>query len=116
MNEAETITITRDNLDKLKFNKDGLIPAIVQDHQNNEILMFAWMNLESLKRTVDEKKACYWSRSRQEFWVKGLTSGHFQHVKNIYFDCDCDCLLIKVDQIGAACHTNQRSCFYREIK
>ena len=115
MNETETIQITRDNLDKLKFPSDGLIPAIAQDHKTGDVLMMAWMNLDSLKATLESGKASYWSRSRKAFWVKGETSGHFQHVKEIYYDCDCDALLMKVDQIGAACHTNQRSCFYRKI-
>ncbi len=116
MIEAEKIQITADNLDKLKFNKEGLIPAIVQDIENSEVLMMAYMNLDSLKETLKVGKTCFWSRSRQKYWVKGETSGHFQTVKNIYYDCDCDTLLIKVIQVGCACHTMQRSCFYREIK
>ena len=116
MSTAETIQITKDNLDQLKFNSDGLIPAIVQDYKNNEILMMAWMNIDSLKETIKVGKTCFWSRSRKTYWVKGETSGHFQFVKGIFYDCDCDTLLIKVDQIGAACHTNQRSCFYRKIE
>ena len=115
MNETETIQITKDNLDKLKFTSDGLIPAIAQDHKTGDVLMMAWMNIDSLKATLESGKASYWSRSRKSFWVKGETSGHFQHVKEIFYDCDCDALLMKVDQIGAACHTNQRSCFYRKI-
>ncbi|MBF0484026.1 MAG: phosphoribosyl-AMP cyclohydrolase [Candidatus Omnitrophica bacterium] len=113
--KPEEIQVTINNIDQLKYGKDGLIPVIVQDVQNNEVLMMAWMNQESLRRTLTDKKACYWSRSRQEFWVKGMTSGHFQYVKEVRFDCDCDCLLIKVEQVDAACHTNQRSCFYRTI-
>ena len=105
--EIETIQITKDNLDKLKFNAEGLIPAIAQDHKNNEVLMMAWMNIDSLKDTLKSGKASYWSRSRKAFWVKGETSGHFQYVKEIYYDCDCDVLLMKVDQIGAACHTKR---------
>jgi phosphoribosyl-AMP cyclohydrolase len=116
MTEAEKIQITADNLDKLKFNKEGLIPAIVQDIENSEVLMMAYMNLDSLKETLKVGRTCFWSRSRQKYWVKGETSGHFQTVKNIYYDCDCDTLLIKVVQVGSACHTMQRSCFYREIK
>ena len=114
--KSEKIQITSKTLKNLKFNEHGLIPAIVQDYKNNDVLMLAYMNLESLKRTLKDGKACYWSRSRKEFWVKGLTSGHFQFVKGVYFDCDCDTLLIKVRQIGAACHTNKRSCFYRKIQ
>ena len=78
--------------------------------------MLAYMNLDSLKETIKQKKTCFWSRSRKTYWVKGETSGHFQYVKAILYDCDCDALLIKVEQVGAACHTNQRSCFYRKIK
>ncbi len=116
MNEMETIQITKDNLDRLKFTSDGLIPVIAQDHKTNEVLMMAWMNMDSLKATLASGKASYWSRSRKSFWVKGETSGHFQFVKEIYYDCDCDTLLMKVEQVGAACHTNKRSCFYRKIK
>jgi len=108
--------ITKNNLKKLKFNEQGLIPAIIQDYQNKEVLMMAYMNLGSLKKTIQLKKTCFWSRSRKEYWVKGMTSGHFQFVKGIYYDCDCDVLLIKVRQLGAACHTYRRSCFYRKIQ
>lgn len=114
-NEVETMQITKNNLDKLKFNSEGLIPAIAQDIKNNEVLMMAWMNIDSLKATIETGKASYWSRSRKTFWVKGETSGHVQHVKEIYYDCDCDVLLMKVDQIGSACHTMERSCFYRKL-
>ena len=114
--KLETIKITSRSLNKLQFNKDGLIPAIIQDYKNKDVLMFAFMNLESIKRTIKLGKTCFWSRSRQEYWVKGLTSGHFQFVKSIAYDCDCDCLLIQVRQIGSACHTYKRSCFYRKIK
>ena len=116
MNEMETIQITKDNLDKLKFTSDGLVPVIAQDHKTNEVLMMAWMNMDSLKATLASGKASYWSRSRKAFWVKGETSGHFQFVKEIYYDCDGDTLLVKVDQVGPACHTNKRSCFYRKIE
>ncbi len=112
----ETIRITMRNLNKLKFNADGLIPAIIQDYQDKQVLMMAYMNLGSIKRTLKLGKTCFWSRSRGQYWVKGETSGHFQCVKGAWVDCDCDCLLIKVRQIGAACHTNKRSCFYRKIK
>ena len=99
----------------LKFNADGLIPAIVQDVKNGEVLMLAWMNEEALQRTLDTKKVTYWSRSRQEFWVKGETSGHTQALVRLSFDCDKDCLLLQVEQVGPACHNNFRSCFYRDI-
>ena len=100
-------------LKSLKFDKKGLIPAIIQDYKNNEVLMIAYMNRESLRRTVKLGKTCFWSRSRKEYWLKGETSGHFQFVKSIAYDCDMDALLIKVRQVGAACHTGNRSCFYR---
>jgi len=103
------------NLDELKFDDRGLIPAVVQDHENNDVLMVAYMNRESLETTLCDGKACYWSRSRQELWLKGATSGHFQNVKKIWYDCDADTLLLQVEQIGAACHTGERSCFYREL-
>ncbi len=103
-------------LDSLKYNDQGLIPAIVQDAENGEVLMMAWMNRESLERTVQTGRCTYWSRSRQSFWVKGETSGHVQHVKRISVDCDLDALLIQVEQVGAACHENYRSCFFRDLK
>lgn len=100
----------------LKFDRDGLIPAIVQDYRNGEVLMLAYMNKESLRRTLKAGRTCFWSRSRKEYWVKGKTSGHFQFVKGVSYDCDLDTLLIKVRQVGAACHTGNRSCFYRKLK
>ena len=103
-------------LASLKFDKNGLIPAIVQDYKNKEVLMLAYMNKESLRRTFSQGKTCFWSRSRKEYWVKGLTSGHFQFVKSVAYDCNLDALLIRVRQIGQACHTGNRSCFYRAIK
>jgi phosphoribosyl-AMP cyclohydrolase len=99
----------------LKFDRKGLIPAIIQDYRNGEVLMVAYMNQESLRRTLRLKKTCFWSRSRQEYWVKGGTSGHYQYVKSIAYDCDMDAILLKVRQVGAACHTGNRSCFYRRI-
>jgi phosphoribosyl-AMP cyclohydrolase len=103
-------------LGSLKFDQQGLIPAIIQDYKNNEVLMLAYMNKESLRRTLKLGKTCFWSRSRKEYWVKGLTSGHFQFVRSVAYDCDCDALLIRVRQVGKACHTGKRSCFYRVIK
>lgn len=116
MKSLETITITPKTIRKLKFNADGLIPVIVQDYKTLEVLMLAYMNIDSLRGTLKIGKTCFWSRSRQEYWVKGQTSGHFQYVKGVYYDCDCDTLLIKVRQVGAACHTFKKSCFYRKIK
>lgn len=104
------------NINNLKFDEKSLIPVVVQDYKTKEVLMVAYMNKESLRRTIKIGKTCFWSRSRGEYWVKGETSGHFQFVKNIYYDCDMDCLLIKVKQLGAACHTQNYSCFYRKIK
>ena len=100
----------------LKFDSAKLIPAIIQDYKTGEVLMLAYMNKESLRRTIKLGKTCFWSRSRKEYWVKGMTSGHFQFVKSIFYDCDLDALLIKVRQVGVACHTGNRSCFYRKVK
>ena len=112
----ETIQITARNLNTLKFSADGLIPAIVQDYRSKEVLMMAYMNIDSLRNTLKIGKTCFWSRSRKEYWVKGMTSGHFQYVKSVSYDCDCDTLLIKARQVGAACHTFRKSCFYRKIR
>ena len=104
-------------LPKLKYDSNGLIPAIVQDVNNNEVLMLGYMNEESLKRTIEGGRTCFWSRSRQEFWTKGLTSGNVQNVKEIFYDCDADTLLVKVEQVGSgACHTGKRTCFFRKIE
>jgi len=103
-------------LSSLKYNTDGLIPAIIQDHQNGQVLMMAWMNEESLRQTIESGLCTYWSRSRQKYWVKGETSGHVQHVKRISVDCDLDTILIQVEQVGAACHENYRSCFFRDLE
>ncbi|MCG8430674.1 MAG: phosphoribosyl-AMP cyclohydrolase [Candidatus Omnitrophica bacterium] len=100
---------------ELTFDKNGLIPAIIQDYRNKDVLMVGYMNAESVRRTIRSGKTCFWSRSRKEYWVKGMTSGHFQFVKSIAYDCDADALLVKVRQVGAACHTGKRSCFYRNI-
>lgn len=104
------------DLKDFKFDKQGLIPAIIQDHKTKDVLMLAYMNKESLRRTLKLGKTCFWSRSRKEYWVKGMTSGHFQFVKSLAYDCDMDAVLIKVRQVGVACHTGNRSCFYRKIK
>ena len=102
--------------DQLKFNADGLIPAIIQEQATGRVLMMAWMNRLSLEKTIESGKTHFWSRSRQKFWMKGETSGHTQTVKDIAFDCDGDVLLIQVDQIGAACHEGYKSCFYRSLE
>ena len=101
--------------EKLKFNSDGLIPAIIQEQTTGRVLMMAWMNRASLEKTIETGQTHFWSRSRQKFWRKGETSGHTQTVKDIAFDCDGDTLLIQVDQIGAACHENYKSCFFRSV-
>lgn len=103
------------SLKNLKYDKRGLIPAIIQDYKTNEVLMLAYMNRQSLARTLKLGKTCFWSRSRKKYWVKGETSGHYQYLKNIAYDCDMDAILIKVRQAGVACHTGNRSCFYRRI-
>ncbi len=100
---------------KLKFNQDGLIPAITQDVRDNQVLMMAWMNRESLRLTMETGLCHYFSRSRQKLWKKGETSGNIQNVKWIKYDCDGDTLLLGIEQQGAACHTGERSCFFREL-
>ena len=100
----------------LTFNADGLIPAIAQDASSGEVLMLAWMNAEAVRRSLDSGNVTYWSRSRQEFWVKGATSGNVQKLVEMRVDCDRDCLLVRVDQTGPACHTGRRSCFFTAIR
>jgi len=102
--------------DQLKFNADGLIPAIVQEQRTGRVLMMAWMNRASLESTIASGKTHFWSRSRKKFWMKGESSGHTQAVKDISFDCDGDTLLIQVEQIGAACHEGYQSCFFRSVQ
>jgi phosphoribosyl-AMP cyclohydrolase len=102
-------------LDELRFDDRGLIPAVVQDADSNDVLMMAWMNRESLERTLDEGRTVFWSRSRRELWRKGDTTGHVQHVVEVRADCDGDVLLVRVHQVGAACHTGERSCFFRRL-
>ena len=99
--------------EQLKFDANGLIPAIIQEQKSGRVLMMAWMNRASIEKTVTTGKTHFWSRSRQKFWMKGETSGHTQTVKDIAFDCDGDTLLIQVEQIGAACHEGYHSCFFR---
>lgn len=111
MKSAQSIS-----LNNLKFDKQGLIPAIIQDYKTGEILMLAYMNKLSLGRTIKTGRTCFWSRSRKKYWVKGETSGNYQFVKSIAYDCDQDSLLIEVRQAGFACHTGNHSCFYRKIK
>lgn len=108
MSEFEPETLT--------WNEAGLIPAIAQDHENGQVLMMAWMNRESLRATLETGDVTYWSRSRQALWRKGATSGHTQRLVSIFVDCDRDCILLRIEQIGAACHTGRRSCFFTEIR
>ena len=100
----------------LKFNEVGLIPAIVQDATSGQVLMLAWMNEESLRLTLEQGETWFWSRSRAELWHKGATSGNIQKVREIYYDCDGDTLLLKVEAVGPACHTGQVSCFFAELE
>jgi phosphoribosyl-AMP cyclohydrolase len=103
-------------LDKLKFDANGLIPAIIQDAKTHQVLMMAWMNRGSLEKTIETGKTHFFSRSRNKLWLKGESSGHVQHVKSVRTDCDKDCLLIEVEQVGAACHDGYYSCFYNEYQ
>jgi phosphoribosyl-AMP cyclohydrolase len=108
------IDFTEEELGRIVYNEAGLVPAIVQDATDHAVLMFAWMNAESLRKTLETGRTWFWSRSRQEFWCKGETSGDRQFVRSVRYDCDGDVLLVVVDQQGAgACHTGNRSCFYR---
>jgi len=100
--------------EQVKFNKNGLVPVIIQDFKTLQVLMVGYMNKESLKTTLKTGRTCFWSRSRGKLWIKGETSGHIQKVKEILIDCDKDTLLIKVEQIGGACHMGYRTCFYRK--
>jgi phosphoribosyl-ATP pyrophosphohydrolase/phosphoribosyl-AMP cyclohydrolase len=103
-------------LSQIKFNKEGLIPVIIQDEKTNQVLMLAYMNRESLEKTLKEGRTCFYSRSRRELWFKGSTSGNTQLVKKIVLDCDDDTLLVLIEQKGVACHTGNYSCFFKEIK
>jgi phosphoribosyl-AMP cyclohydrolase len=103
-------------LEKLKFNADGLIPAIIQEQSTGRVLMMAWMNEEAIRRSVELGKTVFWSRSRQKYWVKGESSGNVQLIKDVSFDCDGDTLLFQVEQTGAACHEGYKSCFFRSAK
>ena len=101
---------------RLKYDANGLIPAVAQDAETGEVLMMAWMNAEAVARTLETGRVTYWSRSRQAFWIKGETSGHVQDLVEMRVDCDSDCLLLLLRQTGPACHTNRRSCFYRAVR
>ncbi|ABC28552.1 Phosphoribosyl-AMP cyclohydrolase [Hahella chejuensis KCTC 2396] len=105
-----------DVIAELAFNEQGLIPVITQDASTKSILMFAWMNVEALEKTISTRRMTYWSRSRQRLWVKGETSGHVQRLVSMSFDCDGDAILCLVDQQGAACHTGRQTCFYLQVE
>jgi phosphoribosyl-AMP cyclohydrolase len=108
--------MTQDWLDEIKWTDDGLVPVIAQDAASGEVLMFAWMNAESLVLTVQEGRAVYWSRSRNRLWRKGEESGHVQRVQELRLDCDKDVILLKIEQVGGiACHTGRRSCFFHRL-
>ena len=100
----------------IRYDANGLVPAIAQQHDTGEVLMMAWMNVASVAETLETRRVCYWSRSRQGFWRKGETSGQVQTLVDLRIDCDGDTLLLMVDQLGAACHTGRRSCFYRAVR
>ena len=103
-------------INNLKFNEQGLIPAIIQEEGTGRVLMMAWMNADSIRDTIDKGKTHFWSRSRQKYWMKGESSGNTQQVKDVAYDCDADTLLIQVEQIGAACHEGYKSCFFTSVK
>jgi phosphoribosyl-AMP cyclohydrolase len=103
-------------IDSLKFNEQGLIPAIIQEEGTGRVLMMAWMNADSIRDTIEKGKTHFWSRSRQKYWMKGESSGNTQQVKDVAYDCDADTLLIQVEQIGAACHEGYKSCFFTSVK
>lgn len=100
----------------LTYDDRGLVPCVAQDHLSGEVLMVAWMNADAVARTLSTGKVTYWSRSRAAFWVKGETSGHHQRLVELRLDCDRDCLLVLVEQVGPACHTGRRSCFYTAVR
>ena len=107
---------TNDVVNSLLFNSDGLVPAIAQQHDTGEILMMAWMNEDAVRETLDTNQVCYWSRSRSQLWRKGETSGQTQKLVDFRWDCDSDTILLQVDQLGVACHTGRRNCFYNAVR
>lgn len=113
--DTETNFISPVTFEDFKLNQDGLIPVVVQDYDDATVLMVAYMNKEAFELTMKTGRMTYYSRSRKELWIKGLTSGHFQYVMSMDIDCDNDTLLAKVRQVGAACHTGNRTCFYRNL-
>lgn len=110
------MSTTEKFLDSIKWDENGLLTCVAQDAKDGAVLMVAYMNRDALKKTLESGRLCYWSRSRKKFWLKGEESGNFQVLKELYVDCDADCLVAKIDQIGgAACHTGMKSCFYRRV-
>jgi phosphoribosyl-AMP cyclohydrolase len=112
---ADTLS-TDEFIAEVAFNADGLVPAVAQDHKTGQVLMFAWMNRDTLRTTLETGGVTYWSRSRNEVWRKGATSGHTQRLVEAWIDCDGDALVLKVDQTGSACHTGAVSCFFRKAR
>jgi phosphoribosyl-AMP cyclohydrolase len=111
MDMADATPSTSSVIDGLRFDANGLIPAVIQDDANGDVLMVGWMNAEAVGRTLATGRTWFWSRSRQEYWCKGESSGHTQHVRSVSTDCDADTLLVRVEQVGAACHNGTRTCF-----
>jgi len=114
--ESDVVNLDPAIAERLRRDGAGLVPAIVQEHGTGEVLMLAWMDDEALHRTLTTGRATYWSRSRKEYWVKGATSGHYQHVRAVALDCDGDTLLVTVEQVGAACHTGAHNCFFDSLE
>lgn len=113
--DSDTPLVLADVIAQLAFNEQGLIPVIAQDAKTKAILMFAWMNLDALNKTISTGRMTYWSRSRNQLWIKGETTGHFQHLVSMAFDCDGDAVLCEIEQEGAACHTFRDTCFYLQV-
>ena len=113
---SNTITIAPETLAAIRFDANGLVPAVAQQHDSGEVLMMAWMNREAITETLATGRVCYWSRSRNRLWRKGETSGQAQRLKELRIDCEGDAILLLVEQSGVACHTGRRSCFYRAVR
>ena len=113
---AASADLALEVIERLRFDDAGLIPAIAQSHETRTVLMLAWMNADAVRETLETGRVCYWSRSRQKLWRKGESSGHTQRLVELRFDCDCDALLLLVDQTGPACHTNRPACFYNAVQ
>ncbi|MBT4879168.1 MAG: phosphoribosyl-AMP cyclohydrolase [Alphaproteobacteria bacterium] len=113
---SNKVNMKKDIAAEIKYNDKGLVPVIAQEHKSKEVLMLAWMNKDAIAETLATNKVCYWSRSRKKLWRKGETSGHFQTLKEFRYDCDKDTVLVLVEQIGPACHTNRPNCFYYAVR